>query len=123
MGGVPLGGDEACMQIGRKKKRNSFLLGAGLVLGAVAVVSLPRAFALPSGEVVKSGTVEFRRSGNELRVLQETGKAIVNYQSFNIGSSDVATTRSSSTPLATRRDTGQARCCSPRQVRRMMWRK
>jgi len=41
--------------------------------------------ALPQGESVRNGRVNFKQFGNTLIVLQQTGSAVVNYSSFNIG--------------------------------------
>ena len=40
----------------------------------------------PQGEVVRHGSVTFERVGDELRILQESQKAIIDWQSFSIGS-------------------------------------
>lgn len=40
--------------------------------------------ALPQGESVRSGRVQFKEIGNTLVVLQQSGSAVVNYNSFSI---------------------------------------
>ena len=55
---------------------------------AVFGLALSSALALPSGERVASGDVSFQRDGNTLIINQASGKAIVNYGSFNIGGSE-----------------------------------
>jgi len=44
--------------------------------------------ALPRGEAVQHGDVQFERNGNVLTIHQGSGKAIINYQGFDIGSSE-----------------------------------
>ena len=44
--------------------------------------------ALPEGESVRNGTVNFQRNGNEMLIRQGSSKAIVNYSSFNVGASE-----------------------------------
>ena len=53
-------------------------------------VGLPIApvLALPQGENVRSGRVQFREIGNTLIVNQQSGSAVVNYNSFNIGAGE-----------------------------------
>jgi filamentous hemagglutinin family protein len=41
--------------------------------------------ALPQGENVRNGRVQFKQVGNTMLVLQQSGSAVVNYNSFNIG--------------------------------------
>ncbi len=47
-----------------------------------------QAMALPSSPSVKNGDVKFFTVGDRLIVVQQSGKAIVNYGSFNIGGSE-----------------------------------
>lgn len=53
-------------------------------------VGLPIApvLALPQGESVRNGRVFFREVGNTLVVYQQSGSAVVNYNSFNIGAGE-----------------------------------
>lgn len=61
------------------------LLASGLATGMVYAV--PAASALPSGENVASGSATFDRSvSNQLTVTQDTTKAIINWNSFDVGS-------------------------------------
>ena len=62
-------------------KKPLALFSAGLLFFSAAS---PLAFALPEGESVTNGSVSFERNGRELRVLQDSNKAIVNYNRFNI---------------------------------------
>ena len=55
-----------------------------MTLQVMLLQCLP-AYALPSGEQVTSGSATFVRDGNLLTINQATGKAIVNYSSFDIG--------------------------------------
>lgn len=61
------------------------LLASGLATGMAYAV--PAASALPSGENVASGSATFDRSvSNQLTVTQDTTKAIINWNSFDVGS-------------------------------------
>ena len=53
----------------------------GLALFLASAVSV---FALPQGQTVTSGDVSFNLGDNVLTVIQSSGRAIVNYDSFNI---------------------------------------
>jgi filamentous hemagglutinin family protein len=60
-------------------------------LASVLIAIFPLAgslWALPQGEQVTNGSVHFERNGNELRVIQHSSKAIVNYQRFNIAGNE-----------------------------------
>lgn len=61
---------------------------AGIAAWSVLVGQLAPVMALPTGASVRSGTVSFEESAGNLRVLQETDRAIVHYSSFNIGASE-----------------------------------
>ncbi len=62
-------------------------LCAGLL--AITLCGFSRqALALPRGESVVNGQVTFERSQNRLVINQATGKAIVNYDGFDIGGSE-----------------------------------
>ena len=61
------------------------LLASGLATGMAYAV--PAASALPSGENVASGSATFDRTvSNQLTVTQDTTKAIINWNSFDVGS-------------------------------------
>lgn len=61
------------------------LLASGLVTGMAYAV--PASNALPSGENVASGSVTFDRTvSNQLTVNQDSTKAIINWNSFDVGS-------------------------------------
>ncbi|MFC1643597.1 filamentous hemagglutinin N-terminal domain-containing protein [Chlamydiota bacterium] len=47
-------------------------------------VPIGELFALPEGESVRHGEVSIERDGDKMIVYQESGRAIVNYKSFNI---------------------------------------
>ena len=59
-----------------------------LVLSGVVTLALgsgtPDVWALPHGESVNHGNVRFERSGAELKIHQNSSKAIVDYESFNV---------------------------------------
>ncbi|MFP6905490.1 MAG: filamentous hemagglutinin N-terminal domain-containing protein, partial [Verrucomicrobiota bacterium] len=60
-------------------------------LASVLITIFPLAgslWALPQGEQVANGSVHFERNGNELRVIQHSSKAIVDYQRFNIAGNE-----------------------------------
>ncbi|MFT5489040.1 MAG: filamentous hemagglutinin family protein, partial [Alphaproteobacteria bacterium] len=70
----------------RKSRLFKFLVGV-MTFELVCYPIFP-AFALPEGAQVKNGTVTFEESAGKLTVFQESGKAIVNYGSFNIGGAE-----------------------------------
>ncbi|MBK7053241.1 MAG: filamentous hemagglutinin N-terminal domain-containing protein [Rhodoferax sp.] len=62
-----------------------------LVLATAGLLSLPAhaqlaANALPTGGVVAAGSASISSAGSALRVDQSTNKAVIDWQSFNIGS-------------------------------------
>ena len=66
-------------------------LGRTLIWAATYLVVLFQvlpALALPQGETVVNGDVTFERNGNQMTVNQGTGRAIVNYNGFDIDSGE-----------------------------------
>lgn len=66
-----------------KKQRNALLV---LFLSLIAV-PVPL-YALPEGEVIKSGAANIVRNGSKMRVIQNSTKLSVDYTSFDIDSSE-----------------------------------
>ena len=58
--------------------------GAAVAAAVIVLAAAVPAFALPEGESVAAGQVSFARGENSLTVMQNSGRAIVNYDSFNI---------------------------------------
>jgi filamentous hemagglutinin family protein len=56
--------------------------------------------ALPTGWTVTGGNAAFSQSGNTLNIVQATPQAIVNFQSFNVGSAAVVDIRQPGTQSA-----------------------
>ena len=63
--------------------------GVTLLLGPA--IAINPAWGNPTGEVVRYGDVTFARVGNELRVLQQTDRAIIDWQTFSIPDGQVTT--------------------------------
>ncbi|WP_291524409.1 filamentous hemagglutinin N-terminal domain-containing protein, partial [Acidithiobacillus sp.] len=63
----------------------TFLLGGGIVLFAPLAFALP-GDGLPTGGQVVSGQATLSQSGHQLTITQTSSKAILNWQSFGIGS-------------------------------------
>jgi filamentous hemagglutinin family protein len=63
----------------------STLVGAMLVFSPTGLLAGP----LPTGAVVKKGSVAISTNGNTMTIDQATQKAIVHWDSFNIGTSNV----------------------------------
>ena len=76
---------------GNKKSSGKMLQLAVLLAGGLAAgmaSAAPAANALPTGESVASGTATFDRTvSNQLTVNQSSTKAIINWNSFDVGSS------------------------------------
>ena len=60
----------------------------GVAAWSVLIGQFAPVLALPTGADVRNGTVTFEETDGYLRVLQESGGAIVHYDSFNIGSAE-----------------------------------
>jgi filamentous hemagglutinin family protein len=72
----------------RLSRRGEFLVWT--MIGLMMVYPLPPViWALPSGESVSQGQVEFIREANRLTVNQASDKAIVNYDAFNISAGNI----------------------------------
>ncbi|NTW52795.1 MAG: filamentous hemagglutinin N-terminal domain-containing protein, partial [Chlorobiaceae bacterium] len=54
--------------------------------GTLSAATLPLAGELPAGEQLVSGQASVSRAGSAMSVLQTTDRAVLNWQSFNIGS-------------------------------------
>ncbi|MCB1085943.1 MAG: filamentous hemagglutinin N-terminal domain-containing protein, partial [Verrucomicrobiae bacterium] len=57
------------------------------VIGGLAVP--PPAGANPLGEAVRHGDVQFERIDGQLRILQASDKAIIDWESFSIGAGEL----------------------------------
>jgi trimeric autotransporter adhesin len=64
----------------------TFSLGKKALLTAMICGAFGRAQALPLGEQVQAGLVQFVRDANALTIQQASAKSIVNWQSFSIAS-------------------------------------
>ena len=60
--------------------------GTGFALAGPPVVAVPASNALPIGAQVAAGSASIAQTANRMDVTQSTQKAILNWQSFNIGS-------------------------------------
>lgn len=70
-----------------KRKRTRNALAAAFSLAAAnAAYAAPLANALPTAGVISSGSGSISTSGSAMTVTQNTGKMIVNWGAFNIGS-------------------------------------
>ncbi|MBI5346652.1 MAG: filamentous hemagglutinin N-terminal domain-containing protein [Chlamydiae bacterium] len=47
-------------------------------------------FASPTGEMIISGDVSIQRNGNQLQVIQNSDRAIINWQDFSINENELA---------------------------------
>lgn len=65
--------------------RSGTALSAALVFTSMSVQS---AFALPQGAQVQQGNVQLDQQGNTLNVNQASQKAVINWQSFDIGAGE-----------------------------------
>jgi filamentous hemagglutinin family protein len=65
-------------------KRLASLIAAAL-LPTLAVAGAPAPTTLPTGEQVVAGQVTVTRNGSRMTIYQATNKAIVNWNSFNLG--------------------------------------
>ena len=73
---------------GKTRSRRSALTAAVLLIATGSVwtqTTLP-SNALPKGAQVSAGQVTVNQIGSRLDIQQSTGKAIINWQSFDIGS-------------------------------------
>lgn len=57
-------------------------------IAALCLLSVGPAWSLPEGAVVANGDVQFEQQGNTLTVNQGSGRAIVNFNSFDIGAGE-----------------------------------
>ena len=63
------------------------IFAAGLLsMAGLAQANTLDANALPTGAVVQAGTVSHSTTGSTMNIVQTTNRAVVNYNSFNIGS-------------------------------------
>ena len=67
------------------RKAVASLLLSGLI-ATTAYADPPLPNTLPTGGQVAAGQAAINQTGNTLNILQTTGKAIINWNSFNIGS-------------------------------------
>ena len=103
--------------VGGTMRAVAALIGGGLLLSLALIVDAwaagPAANALPTGAAVAQGKVTVSQSGNTMTLNQTTDKAVVNFQSFDIGSSaKVNIVQPSSTSVQLDRVTGN----SPSQI-------
>jgi filamentous hemagglutinin family protein len=68
----------------RKLRRSGLLTVAGAVLMTAALAD-PATNALPSGGQITAGQAAISQTGNTLTVQQASDKAIINWQSFDVG--------------------------------------
>jgi filamentous hemagglutinin family protein len=68
----------------RKLKRSGLVTATGALLATTALAD-PATNALPSGAQVAAGQAAISQSGNTLTVQQSSDKAIINWQSFDVG--------------------------------------
>jgi filamentous hemagglutinin family protein len=68
----------------RKRRRSGLVTAAGALLATSALAD-PAATALPSGGQVAAGQAAISQSGNTLTIRQSSAKAIVNWNSFDVG--------------------------------------
>jgi filamentous hemagglutinin family protein len=74
------------LRISRHTLARAALLSVAGFSGFSTHAAAPATNALPTGEHVTAGSAGFARSGNNLTVTQRTDKAVINWQSFDIGS-------------------------------------
>ena len=67
-----------------KQAKPTLTLGKKALLTALICSAFSRAQALPFGEQVQAGVVDFARDGRTLNIQQSSQKSIVNWQSFGI---------------------------------------
>ncbi|MEM7698105.1 MAG: filamentous hemagglutinin N-terminal domain-containing protein [Verrucomicrobiota bacterium] len=77
-------------------------------LAVIAIMGGDFARANPTGEVVQHGDVTFQRFGNELRVLQSTNNAIINWSSFSIAEDETTRFQQPNSGATLNRVTGTA---------------
>lgn len=68
------------------RRRLQAAVSAALMVGPTFAMAVPAVDALPTGGNVTSGTASISQSGSTLNINQSTTKAIINWNSFNIGS-------------------------------------
>ncbi|WP_097461811.1 two-partner secretion domain-containing protein [Mangrovitalea sediminis] len=92
------------------KTANTVKRVAGVVVGAVmaqSVLAAPAPGALPTGGQVVAGQAAITQSGNAMTIQQGSNKAIINWNSFNVGSqASVKFQQPSSSAVALNRVTG-----------------
>lgn len=91
----------------RKYCRFNTVLRTSSAMTAISLLAIMPAYALPQGGQVVGGQANIATSGNQATVTQSTNRAIINWQSFDIGhGSHVAFHQPSSASVTLNRVTG-----------------
>lgn len=90
-----------------RKSLSERLLVSSALAGMLSLAGTPAAHANPTGGQVVGGSASISNSGNTLTVTQTSSRAIINWQSFDIGSGETTQfVQPSSSSIALNRVTG-----------------
>ena len=77
--------------VSRGRLKSTTALRGGLAAALLAAAAPHSAQALPQGGTVVAGTATISQSGNQLKVVQATPKAAINWQSYTISANETVT--------------------------------